>query len=65
MVARVEDRMFRFRANGSVRWTGSHMRIKFVRTIVLRKIRQLRTNGAERVFRRLPRSFSRNCSVIR
>jgi hypothetical protein len=44
-------RIFRFAVNGLVRKMGSLMRIKFVRTIFPRKVRQMRTNGAARAFR--------------
>jgi hypothetical protein len=75
---RSSGRMFRFTAKGSVSWTGSHMGTKFVRTVVLRKVSQMRTNGAASIFRDFqgvstecyPVAIvippeSRNCSVIR
>src|SRR5882762_5035093 len=43
--------IFRFTVNGWARKMGSTMRIKLVRTIFLRKVRQVRTNGAARAFR--------------
>jgi hypothetical protein len=74
----IRTRVPRFTVNGPVRKMDSLMWTKFVRTIILRKVRQMRTNGAARTFRDfrevstecypmsavMPKE-SRNCLVIR
>ena len=72
------SRIFRFTVNGPVRKMGSLMRIKFVRTIFLWKVRHVRANGVARAFRNIREGStecypmpavvptgSRNCLVIR